>query len=240
MKNCNTMIHLLWCTIRPKTFIETHKLWIDKSKNKNITTYVAVNTKEHCDLVSDYLSKNDFIVVTGSEKIGVCYPSYQLSSNLGTKMGNPNQEDIVVFASDDFFPPEDWDEYLENQLQGKTGALFVRDGNQLPDSTNMINPAITIPIMTYSCLLKLNKIIYHPEYTHMFSDNELHLNLKELGLLIDNRLEEEIIFEHKHHACGKRQREADQYDIQFYSKWNEDQEIWNRRKNMSLEERLKV
>lgn len=236
------MIHLLWCTIRPKKFIESHKIWLEKSKNKNISTYVAVNTKEDCDDLFGYLTKKDFVLVTGSHKIGVCYPSYQLSSNLGSTMGNPKEEDIVVFASDDFYPPRDWDDYLEKQLNGKVSALFVRDGNQLPDSSNMIHPAITIPIMTYSCLLRLNKIIYHPDYTHMFSDCELYLNLKELGLLIDNRLQDETVFEHKHHAYGKhlKKREADQYDAHFYNKWREDQEIWNRRKNMSVEGRLKI
>lgn len=236
------MIHLLWCTIRPEKFIETHKFWLNKSKNKNIITYVGVNNKEDCDIISDYLSDKDYILITGSNKIGVCYHSYQLSSKLGSSMGSVSKDDIVVFASDDFYPPQDWDDYIQTQLHEKTAALFVRDGNQLPDSSNMIHPAITIPIMTYSCLLKLNKIIYHPDYTHMFSDCELYLNLKELRILIDNRMEDKTVFEHKHHACGKslKKREADEYDIHFYKNWKNDEEIWNKRKNMSIEDRLRV
>jgi hypothetical protein len=113
---------------------------------------------------------------------------------------------------------------------------MVRDGYQLPDSSNMLFPAITIPIMTWSCFEKLNKTIYNPVYTHMYSDCELYLNLKELGLLIDDRLNDVTIFEHLHHAAGKRR--ADQLDVQYHAKWQEDEMTWNSRKNMPVQQRL--
>ena len=232
------MIHILWATIRPDEFIKKHTEWIKRANNKEkIKTYVAVNWLEHADKLRDYL-KNDYIITLNTNNIGVCYPSYQLSSNLGTKMGKCENSDIVIFASDDFMAPESWDSYLIDKFKNKSGLLMVRDGYQLPDSSNMLYPAITIPIMTFESLLKLNKVIYHPKYNHMFSDVELYFNAKDLGLLYDDRLNDETTFEHHHYAAGKRQ--ADNADQAYNMKWKDDELTWNQRKLMAVEERIKV
>jgi hypothetical protein len=208
-----------------------HKEWIGRAENKeNIKTCVAVNWQQHKDELKDYPVD---VQVVNTDKIGVCYPSYQLSSKLDCE----KDSDIVVFASDDFLPPENWDTYLVNKFEGKDGCLFVPDGYQKEDSSNMIDPCITIPLMTYGCLKKLNKVIYHPAYNHMFSDNELYLNCKELGMLI-NGYHDGIQFLHVHHSAGLRK--TDEADAHYHSKWQVDQQMWNKRKFLSLEERLKV
>jgi hypothetical protein len=232
------MIHILWATIRPETFIKAHSEWIRRAINKeNIKTYVAVNWKEHAEVLRDYL-KNDYIITLNTNKIGVCYPSYQLSSNLGIKMGQCQDNDVVIFASDDFMAPQGWDTYLINKFNEKGDVgLMVRDGYQLPDSSNMLHAAITIPIMTYGCLKKMNMVIYHPAYNHMFSDCELYDNLKDLGLLYDDRINDTTVFEHLHYAAGKRN--ADQADQAYNDKWAEDEITWQKRKVMSVEERIK-
>jgi len=232
-------IHLLWCTIRPDHFKSAHAEWIRRSDDSSdIQTYVAVNWKEHADHLREYLSKS-YLITLNTNKIGVCYPSYQLSSALGSKMGSCAEDDIVVFASDDFMAPQGWDTYLKSKLEGKGDVgLMVRDGYQLPDSSNMLHPAITIPIMTYGCLRKMNGIIYHPAYSHMFSDCELYNNLKDLGMLYDDRLSDETVFEHLHYAAGKRK--ADQADQAYNMKWAEDDATWKKRLSMSAEERIKI
>ena len=231
------MIHIIWPTIRPTLFSNMHKIWMDKSNNKNnIRTHVCINdffTKEEVNTVKKYLTDKDEVIAINQTKFGVCEKAYVLSSQLEAE-----KDDIVVFASDDFLPPNNWDDYLIEKLKGKEGNLFVRDGYQLPDSSNMLHPCITIPIMTYGCLLKLNKVIYHPAYYHMHSDAELYLNLKELGLLIDDRLTDNTVFEHHHWAAGKRN--ADQNDQNYHNKWAEDEITWNIRKSMTIDERLKV
>jgi len=211
-----------------------HPYWKGRAKNpENLTTHVAVNFEEHKSIIEKYFSnENNYrMIVVNTDKIGVCYPSYQLSSTTEGQLG-----DIVVFASDDFLPPQNWDEYLINKLERKEGGLMVRDGYQLPDSSNMQYPAITIPIMTWGCFEKLNKTIYNPVYTHMYSDCELYLNLKDSGLLIDDRMNDLTIFEHLHHAAGKRR--ADQLDVQYHEKWQEDEITWNKRKNMNVLDRI--
>ena len=227
------MIYILWCTIRPQQFINFHKIWIERAdRTDNIKTRVAVNWEEH----KDFIDKNypvDETMVVKTDKIGVCYPSYQLSSTQECL----DDSDIIVFASDDFLPPNNWDTYLINKLNGTDGCLFVPDGYQLEDSSNMIDPCITIPLMTYGCLKKLNMVIYHPAYNHMFSDNELFLNCKEMGMII-NGFHDGIQFLHVHHSAGLRA--TDQADSHYHSKWIVDQDMWNSRKKMTLEERLKI
>jgi hypothetical protein len=233
------MIHILWCTIRPTQFKNAHLEWIRRADNPDdIKTYVAVNWKEHADELRSYLKEN-YLMTVNTYKIGVCYPSYQLSSSLGIKMGKCEDSDIVVFASDDFMAPQGWDTYLKTKLKDKGDVgLMVRDGYQLPDSSNMLHPAITIPIMTYGCLKKMNMTIYHPAYNHMFSDCELYNTLKDLGLLYDDRLNDETVFEHLHYAAGKRR--ADDADNLYNSKWKDDEITWNQRKLMPVEERIKI
>ena len=164
-------IHILWPTLRPLMFLEAHKEWIRRAKNpENIQTYVAVNWTKDADQLREYLKAN-YLITLNTNNIGVCYPSYQLSSNLGIKMGKCSDDDIVIFASDDFMAPVGWDEYLINKFKDKGDVgLFVRDGYQLPDSSNMKEVVISLPILTYGCLIKLNMIIYHPSYNHMYSD----------------------------------------------------------------------
>ena len=233
------MIHILWCTLRPEQFKSAHSEWIKRADNpQNIQTYVAVNWQQHSDILREYL-KSNFLITLNTNKIGVCYPSYQLSSNLGIKMGVAKDDDIVIFASDDFMVPQGWDTYLLNKFNGKGDVgLMVRDGYQLPDSSNMLHAAITIPIMTYGCLKKMNMVIYHPSYNHMFSDCELYNNLKELGLLYDDRMNDTTIFEHLHYAANKRN--ADQADQAYNAKWKDDEITWNKRKLLPVEERIKI
>lgn len=228
------MIHILWATLRTNQFKNMHSEWLNNADNiDNIKTYVAVNWKEHSDMLEDYIDKSN-ILTLNTEKIGVCYPAYELSSRL---LGEDS--DIVVFASDDFKAPKGWDTYLINKLKDKGDiSLMVRDGYQLPDSSNMQYPAITIPIMTFGCLIKLNKVIYHPAYNHMFSDCELYNNLKDSNMLYDDRLNDDTTFEHLHYAAGKR--DPDIADHTYVSKWKEDEVTWSSRRLMNLEERLKV
>ena len=72
----------------------------------------------------------------------------------------------------------------------------------------------------------------------MFSDCELYQVAKDLDILIDDRLVDETTFEHHHYAAGKRH--PDNFDRSYMNKWKDDEVTWNRRKMMTVEERLVV
>lgn len=220
-------IHILWATIRPDVFNSVYKYWMDNADVVDlIVPHVLVDTDEDKRLITSV--PQDSVVVNKPPKKGVCYPSYILSSSLEA------DDDIVIYASDDFFPMDGWDSILYDEFDSYDGGIVVCDAC-LSQEKNVI----TIPIMTYRTLLRLNKIIYHPAYTHCFSDNELFSNLTELGLLKDIRkTKPDVVFEHRHYATGKRN--ADVHDTVYGKTYNTERELWLTRKDMSLDERLVV
>jgi hypothetical protein len=72
----------------------------------------------------------------------------------------------------------------------------------------------------------------------MFSDCELYDNLKDLGLLYDDRINDTTVFEHLHYAAGKRN--SDQADQAYNAKWAEDEITWNNRKLLPVEKRIEI
>jgi len=208
---------------------------MDKSsKNETIKTYVCVNTQTQKDSILKSLPSLDVVITDKPDRIGVAYPSYYLSSRV-----EGNSDDVVIFASDDFLPPNNWDKYISEKLKGREGCLMVNDGYQALDFSNMAEPVFSIPIMTYSALLKMNKIIYNPVYNHLCSDAEHYLNAEQLKLIIDERLQDkDFVFEHFHWSNGKRN--PDQNDQNYYSKFENDKHKWEIRRKLSLNERLQV
>lgn len=244
------MIQILWATARPQMFVSRHKTWIERASKKHyIHTLVAVNTekeKEEIVLNYDEISQGmiDYdvdIKVTGEDNLGVVYPIYQLSKDLKL-----NNSDIVIVVCDDVECPENWDEYLFDNFMDWDGAEMIRDGYQHYEynvdkmlKNESIPPAVSMPVMTFKCLKKLNMIIFHPDYKHYFADNELFLNLYELGLLRDERSADSIVFEHIHYCTGKRA--SDGLDNQIINKLgNHDRATWIKRRVLDVKDRIKL
>jgi hypothetical protein len=243
------MIQILWATARPKMFIQRHKNWMKNASKKHfIHTLVAVNTIDEKDeilLNYDEISQRlqDYQVkvkVTGDENLGVVYPIYELSKDLKL-----NDKDIVIVVCDDVECPENWDEYLVDEFKLWNGALMIRDGYQHYEydiskmiSKKIIPPAVSMPVMTFKCLKKLNMIIFHPDYKHYFADNELFLNLYELGLLKDDRNSDSVIFEHIHYCTGKRA--SDKLDDKIIGLGNQDRGMYFKRINLAVQDRIKL
>ena len=227
----DSKIHVMWCTIRPDMFCDTYEDWIVKAdgEERNWTCHVAVDTQEQKEQVGGY----DTCIVVDTKRKGVTYPSWKLAQHV-LSQPNVKDDDIVIFASDDFFPMKNWNTVLLNEFQRHDGALLVNDcyGSQ---GKNIFS----IPIMTVATLKKLNGIIYHPAYIHCYSDNELYDNLKEMNLIKDISLSKpEIYFEHRHFSTGKRQ--LDDVDRNHQQTSPEDMQRYHERKKLPLKSRLEV
>ena len=220
------MIYLLCSTIRPKIFKETHKYWMDNADSlEDITTKVVVDKKPHQTELAEF----DTMLYIG-DNVGLTNPLTQLTQSLE----GLEDSDIIVVMSDDFFPPKHWDTLLYRWYINYTGALNVFDGGP----PNVQKTLITIPIMDYATLKKLNKIVYHPAFSHMYSDNELYNNLVELDLMKTMDKNPDHIFEHKHWTSGKRPHDAQ--DITLYNLGKDsDRDIYLERKSMKFEDRIK-
>jgi hypothetical protein len=221
------MIYLLCSTIRPKVFRSTHAEWVAKAHHpSNFRTKLVVDSRYDLEELSDF----DCTLYTG-ETTGLTKPLTLLTQSLT----DLNDTDIIVVMSDDFFPPKNWDLFLIEQFKDFDGALSVYDGGP----KEVQNTIITIPIMAYSCLKKLNGIVYHPAYNHMFSDNELFDNLIELNALKWTDKAPEHTFEHRHWTRGSRKRDSHDDVLGGCKVWNQDQSTYLSRKKLPLIEKLK-
>ena len=221
------MIHLLWPTVRPEVMKSTYQHWLDMAHNSaEVTVHIAVNTLEQAELLQEF----EDVYVCGDKIKGVAFPSYVLSTNLKAA---PN--DIIILASDDFFAPKNWDSYLKKAFKRFNGCLLVNDGYQYGN-------CVTIPIMTMDCLEKINRIIYHPVYRHLWSDNELYINLRNMKLLKDRRRgdKQSPLFEHRHYDAKKRPR--DKHDRLAHSSSSEAKALktYNTRMKKPIKTRLVV
>jgi hypothetical protein len=218
-------IQILWPTVRPDLFRKAFTQWKSLAKYpESISITVAVNTEDQAKQLLDF----NVIVVNPPYK-GVCLPCYKLSSSVN----DLQPDDIVILASDDFMPPENWDAVLFDRINSNEKLLIVDDGIQMRGSR-----VVTIPIMTYGALCKLNKVIYHPAYHHMCSDVELYDVAELSGIIDDARGNGFPVFEHLHHCVGKRVSDAADTAVESYH--NTDKLMYANRSKMSLQSRLKV
>lgn len=214
-------IVLLWPTLRPDLFKERLADWYDKAHNRSrVKVRVAVNTEQQRDELSDF----SHVQVIGDSHPGVAYASHQLAKEVDGLPG-----DVIILASDDFYPPDGWDSWIYNQMNDFYGALLVND------SVNR-EGVVTIPIMDYACLLRLNRVIYHPSYNHLWSDNELYDNLAALDLLKNLQEPDLPVFEHRHWYHGKR--EKDDVDDVINDFMDSDMHNYTKRKAMPLQAKL--
>jgi len=136
--------------------------------------------------------------------------------------------DIIILSSDDMIAPNNWDKWIISNIKPPYEAIVVNDGYIRQDN-------ITLPIMNMKCLKTLNRIIYHKSYKHSYSDTELYDTLKSMKILKDLWTSSPI-FEHRNWANNKR--EADIVDRQIRNYVTSDAENWNKRKKLSLRDRL--
>lgn len=130
--------------------------------------------------------------------------------------------DLIVVVSDDFDCPDNWAISLIESLKDKSDFIVkTQDG---------IQPTlITLPIMDRVYYERFG-YIYHPDYLHMFSDQEMTAVGHMLGKIVDLP----ILFKHNHYSTGAMNQ--DEINIKNDATWNQGKRLFARRQaqNFSL------
>lgn len=125
--------------------------------------------------------------------------------------------DLIVAISDDFVCPDAWDNILLSATEGEEDyAIKTQDGLQ---------PFImTLPIMDRVFYNRFG-YIYHPDYYHMYGDEELACVAQLLGktIVLPN------LFAHEHYTTGINQK--DEVNKVNDSYMMPDKETFTRRKS---------
>lgn len=218
------MIHILWSTVRPQQFSNAYNMWkVFAHDPSQLKLKVAVDNGGDKNYLQDEKVKD--ITIVDNPKHGVVLPIYRLCEQLNDLA----DDDLIILASDDFTPPRGWDIYLYDQFENFDGVFKVNDGP--------MKPIVTLPVLTYKAFKQLNRVIYHPAYNHMFSDQEMHDVVHELGIC-KHASASDPLFTHRHYVNGMR--EKDQFDERLMDKFKESRILYQERRKLSIEERLKV
>lgn len=123
--------------------------------------------------------------------------------------------DLLIVVSDDFDCPPHWDTRLLEALGGARDFLVkTQDGIQ--------KTLITLPIMDRTYFERFH-YIYHPDYLHMFSDQEMTA----VGHLLGRVFNVDMLFEHKHYSTGKSRRDA--VNVKNNKSWDQGKRLFNER-----------
>lgn len=131
---------------------------------------------------------------------------------------------ILVYLSDDFKCPENWDVELLHRFTGKRKPMLL----QVADGINPFGiPCLTIPVMNRQLYKKLG-YFWHPAYKSMFVDNDLFWTCYNHDWLI---MAPELTFVHEHPANNKMKVETDATYQRSSAHWNSGQATFNERKD---------
>jgi glycosyltransferase involved in cell wall biosynthesis len=119
---------------------------------------------------------------------------------------------VIVCVSDDFSPPDNWDELIAGAGDWTTPiALKVND-----TITKESDILLTLPIISRP-LYQSTGYIYYPKYTGMFADNDLAEKCQQMGCLT---VRHDLIFEHNHWVNNKAIKDETYNRHNTTASWN--------------------
>ena len=125
--------------------------------------------------------------------------------------------DLLVMVSDDFGCPSSWDDALVRTLgERRDVAVFVDD--------SCGGRTMTLPIVDRAYYERTGYLL-HPDYVHLFCDNDLEEVSRRLGKTIDAK---HLVFPHRHYTVG-----AAPYDPTYHhsgKSWGRDELLFAQRR----------
>ncbi|HET6224662.1 MAG TPA: hypothetical protein VFF27_00190 [Bacteroidia bacterium] len=133
--------------------------------------------------------------------------------------------DILVYLSDDFKCPDNWDKLIEQRLVRANKTIDDLWLMKVDDCLQKYEvPVLTIPIMSRALYNKLG-YFWNPLYKSMFVDEDLYWVCKNNNWIIDAP---ELKFPHEHPCNGKA--ENDETYKRSSANWEQGKEVFRKRK----------
>lgn len=175
-------------------------LSIDKSDNYH----------QYLSDYSNLLNRNGRIIVNDNDNV-VQATNHAAAVSSG---------DILVYVSDDFDCPDNWDTLILKEMDLHTPMILKVDDCLQKFSTNIL----TIPIMNREMYKKLG-YFWHPSYSSMFVDEDLFWTAKKTNSIKNC---EHIKFKHLHYSIGACSN--DMTYIRSSKNWEQGKRVFQHRK----------
>jgi hypothetical protein len=211
---------LAYTSVRPAILPQIVKLWDDRSKNKDHEWCLSVDDGHEAarasavDTAAQHAGKYPIKVAINKGRKN-CVDGWNAAAAVTTGK-------IIIAVADDFVPPPNWDESLlalkpEGWSDGEH-VVHVNDG--------FIRHIFTLAILTRKRYDRFG-YLWYPGYESMFVDTEFGEVAKRDGVVIEAM---QLLFEHMHHACGKRVKDSADANHENDVRWKRGEMLFNYRK----------
>lgn len=198
---------------RPQQAEATIKKWLGSASNKSQIEYIlSVDKTDHdLQLYRTIGKRNGTYVLTSKNKSAI------EAINNAAKVSTAN---IIVVVSDDFNCPDNWDEKLLKEVEGKEDFfLKTKDGIQ--------DFIITLPILDRKCYERFG-YIYQPDFRHLWVDTEMAA----VGHMTGRTIYSDLFFEHCHYSVNKSKK--DSINLKNDRTWNQGKRLFYQRKSINF------
>lgn len=207
---------------RPQMAFDNYRNWMSKVSGENQIEHIL-------SLDIDEPNYNEYLTLfDGRTKIIRFNPSdgYVVgATNEGAKYSTGN---ILIYLSDDFDCPQDWDKLILKALDTSKPQLLKVD-----DCLQGFGVAVlTIPIMTRT-FYDTYGYFFYPEYKSMFCDEDLYHVAKNTGAMV---FAEYLKFPHKHPSNPNQELRSnnDHTYNRSSNMWEQGKAIFNKRKAINF------
>lgn len=198
---------------RPEKALETYNNWMKKSSCYKSQSGEGYEHILCLDFDDPQWRKYPYARCIGN------HTSVVHATNAGAALA---KGDILVYMSDDFDCPDDWDYLLINEFRafGNNPALVKVD-----DCLQQFHvPVLTIPIVNRAFYERVG-YFWYPEYKSMFCDEDLYWTARKLESL---RMAPHLKFPHNHVSVGKAP--DDETYRRSAANWDQGKAVFARRK----------
>jgi hypothetical protein len=211
---------LAYTSVRPAILPQIVKLWDERSKHKDHEWCLSVDAGHEparasaVAVAEQYSGKYQVKVGVNSGRKN-CVDGWNVAAALTTGK-------VIIAVADDFVPPPNWDE-----------ALLALQPDGWPDGEHVVhvNDGFIGHIFTLAILTRKRYdrfgYLWYPGYESMFVDTEFGEVAKADGVVIEAM---HLLFEHMHHACGKRPKDSADANHENDVRWKRGEMLFNYRK----------